>query len=63
MARPLRERKEGEGVRARSLRNCDLSTRGGGKALVAGPLKKNFFCGFPKAVLNRDICFIKAVLL
>ena len=24
-----------------------LSSMGGGKALVAGSLKKNFFCGFP----------------
>ena len=25
-----------------------LSSRGGGKTLVAGPLKKELFCGFPK---------------
>ena len=25
-----------------------LSPKGGGKALVARPLKLNFYCGFPK---------------
>ena len=30
---------------------------------MAGPLKKSLFCGFPKTVSDRDIYFIKAVLL
>ena len=27
---------------------------GGGEALVAGPLKKKIFCGFPKQLTNND---------
>ena len=44
---------------------CPLSTRGGGwvgKALVAGPLKKNYFWGFPKILwLFFDTLFLKFV--
>ena len=29
------------------------SMGGGGKAFVAGPLKKNFFCGFPYLLTRR----------
>ena len=32
--------------------------RGGGTALVAGPLKKTFFCGFPYVNLNFILTFI-----
>ena len=35
-----------------------LRSRGGGKALVAGPLKKELFCGFPncKLITNIFLC-------
>ena len=35
-----------------------LSSRGlGGMSLVAGPLKKDFFCGSPKVSLQNQMCF------
>ena len=34
--------------------------RGGGKAIVAGPLKKSFFCGF-KIIMSRSWLLYKMV--
>ena len=32
---------------------------GGGEALVAGPLKKNLFCGFPKEMTAKNLFLTK----
>ena len=38
---------------------------GGSKALVAGPLKKYLFCGFPKGVFNlcKEILNVKHICI
>ena len=59
VARPLRVGGKGRATKKKALilrleKNVATKLEGGwGKALVAGPLKKELFCGFPK-ILKID---------
>ena len=46
---------DGKGRLRKPEKNVITKLEGGGvvRALVVGPIKKNFFCGFPKAVFIK----------